>query len=122
MKKAVNLLMAVSLFTLTILVTPALAQDPKDVGPDIYKVTFENEKLRVATITFKPGDKLGMHSHPNHLVYGLSAGKVLNVAADGTTKELEVKEGATHWAGPVTHTTENIGDTEVRALVIELKA
>ena len=33
------------------------AQDAAKVAPNIYKVKFENEKVRVLDVQIKPGDK-----------------------------------------------------------------
>ena len=45
----------------------ARAQDPLKVGPDVYKLIFENDKVRVVCVDFKPGDSIGVHSHPGIL-------------------------------------------------------
>jgi quercetin dioxygenase-like cupin family protein len=100
----------------------AVAQDPVTVGPDIYKCTFENAHTRLCEVTFKPGAKIGMHSHPDHLVYVLSPGKLRITRAGGESQEAELKAGATLWIPAETHQAENIGSTEVKSLVIEYKA
>jgi quercetin dioxygenase-like cupin family protein len=100
----------------------AAAQDPVTVGPDIYKCTFENEHTRLCEVTFKPGAKIGMHSHPDHLVYVLSPGKLRLTRAGSESQEAELKAGATLWISAETHQAENIGSTEVKSLVIEYKA
>jgi quercetin dioxygenase-like cupin family protein len=43
------------------------AGDPLAVGPEIYKLKFENERVRVMDITFAPGAKIDMHTHPDHI-------------------------------------------------------
>ena len=99
-----------------------MAQDPVQVGPHIYKrVAFENERVRVCDIEFKPGEKIAMHSHPDHFVYVLSPGKLRLSYPDGTTKEMEAKAGDVVWVGPESHAGENIGDTDFKAIVVELK-
>ncbi len=42
----------------------AVHVDPVAMAPHVYKVVFENEKVRVLEATDKPGDKAEMHSHP----------------------------------------------------------
>ena len=98
------------------------AQDPVTVGPDIYKCTFENEHTRLCEVTFKPGAKIGMHAHPDHLVYVLSPGKLRITPAGGEPQEAELKAGGTLWIPAVTHQAENTGGTEVKAIVVEYKA
>ncbi len=97
------------------------AQDPVQVDPNIYKVIFENEKVRVSDVKFKPGDKLGKHSHPDHLVYVLSSGTLKITPVNGKGEEVIAKEGDVIWSPAVTHRGENIGKTDVNLLVIELK-
>ena len=41
-----------------------LAQDPMKVAPNNFKVLLENDQVRVLDFHSKPGDKIGMHSHP----------------------------------------------------------
>ena len=99
----------------------AHAQDPLEVGPDIYKKVFENDRVRVCEITFKVGAKIGMHSHPDHFVYVLNDGKLKLSYLDGSTKDFEGKKGELVWIPAETHSGENMGDTEFHALVVELK-
>ena len=93
-----------ALFLFTKLV---LAQDPLEVGPDIYKLVFENDRVRVMEVTFKPGAKIAMHSHPDHFAYVLADGKLLLSYPDGTTKDLEGKAGNLFWINAETHAAEN---------------
>ena len=99
----------------------SFAQDPVVVGPNIYKVIFENEKVRVSEITFKPGDSIPPHSHPDHFVYVLTAGKLAISRPDGTTQDFEGTPGQIVWINAETHWAKNTGDTEFKALVVELK-
>ncbi len=122
MNKGNRLIMAI-VFTVLIILSGRLAsaQDPLEVGPDIYKLLFENDKVRVMEIMFKPGDKIAMHSHPDHLAYIMSEGTLLLSYPDGTTKEMAGKSGDVFWINAEAHAAENIGTTEVKGLVVELK-
>ena len=105
-----------------ILAVPTLrAQDMVKVAPKNCKVLLDNDKVRVVRVVLKPGDKLEMHSHPASIVYSLTGGKAKYTSPDGKTEEREIKAGATRWSEPETHSAENIGTTESRVLVIELK-
>ena len=123
MNKTIKIFSASLLVFLTIGVAPKLVQadDPVVVGPDIYKILLENDRVRVMEIDFKPGAKIAMHSHPAHLVYILNGGALQITTADGTVKNLEGKAGDVMWSEPETHKAENTGTTEVKGLVIELK-
>ncbi|MCC7292324.1 MAG: hypothetical protein IT449_09720 [Phycisphaerales bacterium] len=102
-------------------VVPARAQDPVKVGPTIYKTVFENDAVRLCSITFKPGEKIAMHSHPDHLVYILTEGKLKLSYADGKTQDLEGKPGAANWIKAESHAAENVGNAEFRGIVVEFK-
>lgn len=120
MKKKI-LLMAILVVGLMALSGKSFAEDPLIVGPDIYKLRFENEKVRVMEITFAPGDSIGMHSHPDHLAYFLTDGKLVISYPDGTAKNMEGKAGDMAWISAETHAAVNPGETEVKGLVIEFK-
>ena len=99
----------------------AQAQDPLTVAPNMYKLVFENERVRVMEVTFKPGEKIAPHSHPDHYVYVLSAGKI-KISKDGNvSNEAELKVGDVMFIPAEKHWAENTGTTEIRLLVNELK-
>jgi len=99
----------------------AMAQDPIEVGPDVYKLAFENDRVRVMEITFQPGDKIALHSHPDHFVYVISGGTLALSYPDGTIKEFAGKAGDVVWINAESHAAENVGTTEFRGVVVELK-
>ncbi len=100
---------------------PARAQDPVKVGPTIYKTVFENDAVRLCSLTFKPGEKIAMHSHPDHLVYILTEGKLKLSYPDGKTQDLDGKPGAANWIKAESHAAENVGKADFRGIVVELK-
>ena len=97
------------------------AADPIKVGPGIYTLKFENEKVRVSEILFKPGDKMPMHQHPDHFVYVLSAATMRLSYPDGKVNEISAVPGQVMWIPAETHAGANIGTTDFKALVVELK-
>jgi beta-alanine degradation protein BauB len=99
----------------------AMADDPLTVGPDIYKLLFENDRVRVMQVTFAPGAKIAMHSHPDHVTTIISGGTLKLSYLDGSSKELAGKPGDAVWIPAEAHAAENIGTTEVVAVVTELK-
>lgn len=123
MKKQNQILIGIVLSGLIFISRPmgVMAQDPLEVGPDIYKLVFENERVRVLDAQFKPGSKIAMHSHPDHFAYVLAAGNMRLSYPDGTTKDIEAKAGDVMWVKAETHAGENIGTTDVHLLVVELK-
>ncbi len=97
------------------------AQDPVKVAPDIYKVRLENDQVRVLDIHLKPGAKSPTHSHPAHVLVGLSPCKVNFTLPGGKTTVAEIKLGEVAWSDPVTHSAVNVGSSECHVLNIELK-
>ncbi len=105
------------------LLTPMelVAQDPVKLAPDKLKVILENDTLRVFEARLKPGEKLGMHSHPKSIAYFMSEFKLKSTLPDGRSVIIEKKPGDILWREPVTHAEENIGTTDLVVLVIEFK-
>ena len=95
--------------------------DPVALDPDKFEVRLENEHVRVLEAKIEPGQAHGMHAHPKHLIYTHSSYKVQDTFTDGSTKTMERNAGELLWGDALTHATENIGKTQVRALIIELK-
>jgi quercetin dioxygenase-like cupin family protein len=111
----VSLILATGFF-----VSQALAIDFIEAAPNQTKVLVDNEKVRVIRATFKKGDKVPMHSHPDILVYVVkSVGKVKFTNADGKVIESELKAGDVSFRPAVTHSHEHFGDSE--AIIVELK-
>lgn len=121
--KSLSLLTAGPAFVaLLVFATPTVtAQDMVKVAPKNCKVLLENDQVRVLRVVTKPGEKLAMHSHPADIVYTLTSSKTKFTSPDGKAEESEKKAGQAIWSDAVTHSTENIGTTESRVLVIELK-
>jgi quercetin dioxygenase-like cupin family protein len=106
---------------LGVLAGSAAAQDPLEVGPDVYSKKFENERVRVMEVDFKVGDSIAMHSHPDHFVYVLTPGTLRLTHPDGQSKDVVATAGEVLWLPAESHAAENTGGTEVRLLVVELK-
>ena len=85
-------------------------------------VRFENDRVRVLELRLKPGEREGMHTHPAYILYALTDYRVRNTDADGTVRSFDRKRGDLFWGEPVTHRGENVGETEVHALIFEVKS
>jgi quercetin dioxygenase-like cupin family protein len=97
-------------------------QDVAVVNAKMVHVTLANSRVRVMEATLAPGEKEQMHSHPAYVIYVIAGGKARNHAADGTTVDVVYKPGDTFYREPLTHWAENIGDTPIRLVLVELKA
>jgi quercetin dioxygenase-like cupin family protein len=96
-------------------------QDPVIVNSNKIALKLDNARVRVLEATLKPGDKEKTHSHPTYIVYVIEGGKVRNHASDGTVSEAEFKKGDVLYRDPLTHWAENIGNTTIRLVLVELK-
>ncbi|NUO82095.1 hypothetical protein HUU05_18645 [candidate division KSB1 bacterium] len=108
-------------FALVLTASTVSAQDVAKVAPDNCKLLLENDRVRVVEIWIKPGEKLRLHSHPPSVTYVLTAGKLKTTLPDGKTVETEAQMGQTLWNDGGSHEQVNVGTTEVRALVVEMK-
>jgi quercetin dioxygenase-like cupin family protein len=96
-------------------------QDPLIVNSKTIGLKLENPRVRVLEATLKPGDKEQTHSHPAYIIYVIEGGKFRNHATDGTVSDGEFKTGDVIYRDPMTHWAENIGDTTIRLVLVELK-
>lgn len=99
----------------------ARAQDPAIVNSSTIKVKFENERVRVLEANLPPGVKEKVHSHPAYVIYILQGGRYRNYASDGKVTEGEMKSGDVIYREPLTHAAENIGNTPLHMILVELK-
>ncbi len=97
------------------------AQDPTKVGPEIYKMILENDRVRVNEIHFKVGEHIDFHQHPDHVIYWTQAGtlRVFNKGADSV--DVTGTVGQAMFLPACTHAATNIGKTEIRLVQVELK-
>ena len=98
-----------------------LAQDPVKVAPNNFKVLLENDRVRVLDFHSKPGDKIGMHSHPSSVYYYVAGSKTKFTSPDGKVTERESKLGQSAWRDPETHASEYVGTGESHVVLVELK-
>ena len=118
-----NCIVAWAVFATSLLLVAAraTAQDVAKVSPETHKVLLENDHVRVLDFHVKPGEKVGVHSHPASIVYYLTDAKAKYTYPDGRTEERTVKAGATFWIEAVRHDVENVGANEFHGVHIELK-
>ena len=96
-------------------------QDPLTVNSNTISRRLENDRVRVLEAVLRPGDKEKTHSHPAYVIYVIAGGKVRNHAVDGTVSDGEFRTGDVVYRDPLTHWAENIGDTTIRLVLVELK-
>ncbi|MHB8351657.1 MAG: hypothetical protein ACYDFT_03060 [Thermoplasmata archaeon] len=62
-----------------------------------------------------------MHGHPPNVVVQLSDGKACVRVPDGTSQNVDLRSGETLWSGGGLHEVENVGEREIRRIIVELK-
>ena len=97
------------------------AQDPVKVNATSIHVKLENTSVRVLEAVLPPGLKEQMHSHPACIIYVVAGGKLRSHGTDGKVTETEFRTGDVIYREPITHWSENIGTTQMRLIVVELK-
>ena len=113
--------LCVLVVAIMVVATSVLAQDAMKAAPQSFKERLNNDRVRVLEYSSKPGDKEAMHSHPAILIYVIQGGKLRSTTADGKSTDSEYKAGDVRWREAITHTGENIGTTELKALLVEVK-
>lgn len=116
-------LMSLVLGLLVFHTTSVTAQDPVKVAQNVYKkVLLDNEHVRVLQVEFAPGDATAWHSHPNHVIYALTDGKLEITDKGKAANTLEIKAGDSMYLPAVTHMAKNVGTTTLKLVVTELKS
>jgi hypothetical protein len=102
----------------------AAAQDPARVMPRTYRVVLENDKLRVLEFVGRPGMGIcgeGMHSHPERLSIVMNGYQARTTRPGAPGRVQERKDGEVFWREAETHKVENVGKSNSRVLMVELK-
>lgn len=103
--------------------------DAMVAAPDHHEILLENERVRVLDSRIKPGEIVPVHTHRwASVLYILGTSDFIrydtegNAVFDSRTAASQVKSGAVIWSPPLqAHSVENVGDTEIRVISIELK-
>ncbi len=95
--------------------------DPVESSPNNYKVLQENDQVRMLEMIVPPGESDNLHSHPDEAVYFITGGKARVTVGDEQV-EMELPDGASMLHEAWTHQVTNIGDTEIRAIIVETKS
>ena len=94
--------------------------DPVAISPRYYTVPLDSNHVRVLEYRLPAGGREPMHVHPAYVVHFFQAAKLRATYPDGHSSESLVTPGETLYREALTHSVENIGDTEVHALLVEL--
>ncbi|SDL32661.1 cytoplasmic protein [Tessaracoccus oleiagri] len=94
--------------------------DPIATNPSLYRLLFENERVRVLEYLDEPGDSTQPHSHPDSVMVTLSSFRRRLRSGD---REVDVALPAfeARWLDAQQHAGTNIGSTATHTIFVELK-
>jgi len=124
MKKRL-MLIAVTPLMLAIVGKAAMAQQEvkaeKTNAPTIT-VFVNNDRVKAYEGRFKPGDKTaGTGNRPARVEFAITDGHMRNYYPDGKVEEVMWKAGEVKWSDSATFRQENIGKSEFKIRVVQLK-
>jgi len=93
--------------------------DPVQSSPNHYRELLKNEHVRVLEMRLPPGASDNLHSHRDETVFFVSGGTVRITVPDVGSDELEIVDGFTMWHEAWTHQVENVGRSEIVAVIVE---
>jgi len=101
----------------------AIEIDPVQASPEIFSVLLENEHVRVLRYELAPGEKDQWHTHPPKVSYVVAGGQLRITTGDGESFVVDEDTDSASWMDELgRHYAENISQTPVRILLVEVKA
>ncbi len=113
--------MKAAILASVLLIAPTRAQDSAATSGYSSKVEFENEQIRVTRVHYAPHAKSPMHTHTGRAVVAITPSRLRVTTSDGTVKETEKHAGEIYWGDSVTHSAENLMDSPLETVEIEVK-
>jgi len=102
--------------------TADCAMHPLHVAPEQAKFEFENEQVRVFRVKVAGHGTLPLHEHVvNKIAVNVLPVNERITTASGQVSLIREEVTTAIWGGPVKHREENLSDTPLETLVIELK-
>lgn len=107
----------------------AAALDAMVAAPNHHELLLENERVRVLDTRLGPGERTPVHTHASPAaLYVMSWSDFVrrdadgNVIVDSRGWDRQPAIGEALWLPPLTpHSVENVGETELRLIAVELK-
>jgi quercetin dioxygenase-like cupin family protein len=95
--------------------------DPVKVDAKHYKIELDNNRVRVLRVRYGAHEKSVMHGHPASFAVFLTENRAQFTFPDGKTEERSWKAGETMSIPAETHLPENLTDSPLELILIELK-
>jgi len=109
-----------ALAILLVLPLSASAQERKPEA-EAVKVLLDTERVRVTEVRVKPGAKFELKGHPYQFVYMLTDGSLVFSPPGKQPYEFLLKAGEVSLLPSQSTTTQNDGEKELRAVMVEVK-
>ena len=90
--------------------------------PQPSKLKSTIPQVRVVRRYHAPHEKVPMHSHKDGVVVYLTELREISTEADGTSRHITRHAGDVIWSPAHTHSLENLADTPIEVIEIELKS
>jgi beta-alanine degradation protein BauB len=100
----------------------ASPQDSAVNLPPASKVEIDNQQVRVVRRYHQPHEKVPLHSHAEGVVVYLTEVRETSTNPDGTSHQVTHHAGDVIWSPAHTHSLENLADTPIEVIEIELKS
>lgn len=94
--------------------------DPTVTDPELYRVLFENDRVRVLDYLDHPGQSTHDHTHPDSVMVTLTSFERL-LRSDGSEVRVELPAHAVRWLDAQQHAGTNTGTTPTHSIFVELK-
>jgi len=102
--------------------TGVFGQDAAGNHPPAFKVEIDNPQVRVVRRYHAPHEKVPIHSHNDGVVVYLTELREISTESDGTSRHITRHAGDVIWSPAHTHSLENLADTPIEVIEIELKS
>jgi hypothetical protein len=94
--------------------------DPVVTNPELYRVIFENDRVRVLEYRDVPGEATQPHRHPDSVMVTLSSFR-RRLQSGGREVDVELAAHEARWLDAQEHAGVNIGETPTHSIFVELK-
>ena len=94
----------------------------KAAGGRTVTVFVDNDRVKAYEGRFSPGEKSPqMSKRPDRVEFAMTDGQMRHYYPDGKVEDVMWKAGEVKWSERATYQQENIGTTEFRIRVVQLK-
>ena len=99
----------------------AKIEDALTAAPNNYRLLFENDRVRMLSLSIDPGDRVAMHSLRDHLVYNIADCTLTFLPPDGEARKCNMTAGQAQWFPGTSHEIVNDGPKSLEVIITEFK-